>query len=73
MMLLEDIRYRCAQCGEPLMRDGGNRHQPGQAWQILMCINGSAHFGPNGKMCPNFGIRVRKPLLYVGSDLVEQA
>lgn len=70
MLILEDIRYRCALCGEPLMRDGGNRLEPGQQFQTLMCINGSAMFGPQGKMCPNFGIRLKKPLLYRGAETV---
>lgn len=65
MLILEDIRYRCALCGEPLMRDGGNRHEAGQQLQVLMCINGSEMYGPNGKMCPNFGIRMRMPLKYM--------
>jgi hypothetical protein len=70
MLILQDFRYRCAQCGDPMMRDGGNRLEPGQAWETLMCINGTAHFGPNGKMCPNFGVRVKKPLVYVAADLI---
>lgn len=64
MKILEDIRYRCACCGEPLMRDGGNRLEPDQVWQTLMCLNGSTLYGPGGQLCLNFGIRAKILLVY---------
>lgn len=59
MKVIEDLRYRCDTCGEPLLRDGGNRHIKGQSHQVLMCINGV----PGA--CADFGKRMRVPLAYV--------
>lgn len=62
MMILLDTRYRCSFCGEPLMRDGGNRHKPGQTYSVFMCINGiPRHLGG----CEQFGIRMKVALTYV--------
>lgn len=59
MRILQDIRYRCAICGEPMMRDGGNRHHVDQTESTWMCL------GQTPQMCPHFGVRVRIPLVYL--------
>lgn len=56
MKVLLDTRYRCTQCGEPLLRDGGNRLEPDQQYADWLCI---------GSPCFRHGVRIRIPLVYV--------
>lgn len=65
MLILEDIRYRCGLCGEPMMRDGGNRLEPGQQFSTWLCLNGRPqHLGG----CENFGIRLKMPHKYIQAE-----
>lgn len=68
MIILKDLRYRCALCGEPMLRDGGNRLEAGQLSHAVLCMNGVEREEFAGGRCPNFGIRLKAPLEYVEAD-----
>lgn len=61
MKVLLDTRYRCANCGEPLLRDGGNRHEIDQQSASWLCM------GPH---CLRRGVRVQIPLVYVDVPVI---
>lgn len=68
MIILKDLRYRCSLCGDPMLRDGGNRLEPGQTFEIFLCMNGVEREEFGAGRCPNFGIRLKAPLEHVEAD-----
>lgn len=55
-LVIADLTFRCAICGDVLMRDGGYRHEVGQEHFIGLCIKND---------CLQFGRRLKIPLQYL--------